>query len=256
MGGSLTVVGTGMVAARQLTPEARSAYLRADDAFFLPGDAVSALWLTRLRADAGPLHGLYTEGRPRLEAYEAMVETLLAPVRAGRSVCAAFYGHPGVFVWPAHEAVRRAREEGRAARMLPAVSSLDCLFCDLGLDPGPAGCQIYEATDFLLGAVPPDVHTPLVLLQISVVGESLHRPEPNWSHLPLLVEHLERFYPGTHEVTAYEASPYPGVPPVVERVRLGSLPEAALTAGMTLLVPPVGPRPPDPTVAARLRERD
>jgi maleate cis-trans isomerase len=34
--------------------------------------------------------------------------------------------------------------------MLPAVSSLDCLFCDLGVDPS-TGCQIVEATDLLCG---------------------------------------------------------------------------------------------------------
>ena len=37
-----------------------------------------------------------------------MVERILAPVRAGKQVVAAFYGHPGVFVQPSHEAIRRA----------------------------------------------------------------------------------------------------------------------------------------------------
>ena len=43
-------------------------------------------------------------------------------IRAGFRVCAVFYGHPGVFVYPSHEAIRRARAEGFAARMLPALT--------------------------------------------------------------------------------------------------------------------------------------
>ena len=48
-----------------------------------------------------------------------MVEEILAAVREGKRVCAVFYGHPGVYVKPSHEAVRRARKEGFEARMLP-----------------------------------------------------------------------------------------------------------------------------------------
>src|SRR2546429_6584747 len=45
---------------------------------------------------------------------------------------------------------RQAREEGFEAEMLPAVSAEDCLFADLGVDPGDEGCQSFEATSFLL----------------------------------------------------------------------------------------------------------
>ena len=40
--------------------------------------------------------------------------------------------HPGVYVAPSHETVLRARAEGYPARMLPGISSEDCLFADLG----------------------------------------------------------------------------------------------------------------------------
>lgn len=41
-----------------------------------------------------------------------MIERILQSVRSGGMTCAIFYGHPGVFVYPAHEAIRRARAEG------------------------------------------------------------------------------------------------------------------------------------------------
>jgi hypothetical protein len=38
--------------------------------------------------------------------------------------------------------------------MLPGISAEDCLFADLGIDPGIYGCQSYEATDFLANGRP------------------------------------------------------------------------------------------------------
>ena len=78
----------------------------------------------------------YDEGRPRLEAYKKMVERILKNVKDGLEVCVVFYGHPSVFVQPSHESVRIARLEGFSARMLPGISAEDCLFADIGLDPG------------------------------------------------------------------------------------------------------------------------
>lgn len=77
-----------------------------------------------------------------------MIQHVLCCVRSGRRTCLVAYGHPGVFGTVPHEAIRRARQEGYIARMLPAVSAEDCLFADLAVDPGN-GYQTYEATDFL-----------------------------------------------------------------------------------------------------------
>ena len=66
---------------------------------------------------------------------------MLAPIRRGIRLCAVVYGHPGVFVYASHEAVRRCRLEGLPARMLPGISAEDCLLADLGVDPGVRGCR-------------------------------------------------------------------------------------------------------------------
>ena len=235
----LTVVGTGIAIGLHLTPEARAAWESAEEALYLVGDPVAAALLAGLNPRARSLQEHYRAGRPRLDAYEAMVEEILSPVRAGRDVCTAFYGHPGIFVYPGHEAVRRARREGFEARLLPGISALDCLWCDLGVDPALAGCQMYHATDFLQDERRPDVKATLVLLQISVIGQSDHLEKPDWSRLPLLIDYLRRFYPEQHEVIGYEASPFSVARPIIERVPLAELAAAPLTSGMTLVVPPV-----------------
>jgi hypothetical protein len=139
--------------------------------------------------------------------------------------------------------------------MFPGVSSLDCLFADLGLDPAVTGCQIHHATELLVRRIEPDAAALLVLLQIGVIGQTAHHDEPNWSNLPVLVEYLTEFYPPAHEVIAYQASPYPLARPVVKRVPLERLAEAELTIGMTLVVPPATEREADPTMLARLERR-
>jgi precorrin-6B methylase 1 len=250
--GSLTVVGTGIDAGGHLTPQARAAFAGADEAFYLVGDPVAARILEGVNPQARSLHDLYGDGKARIETYGEMVEAMLAPVRAGRAVCAAFYGHPGVFVYPAQVAIERARDEGFSARMFPGISSLDCLFADLGLDPATTGCQIHHATDFVLHRSEPDPTALLVLLQIGVLGQPVHHERPDWTRLPLLVEYLEAFYSPEHEVIAYEASPYPVVGPAVERVPLARLGEATLSVGMTLVVPPAGKAEADPTMLDRL----
>ena len=99
-----------------------------------------------------------------------MAEAILEPVRAGKRVCAAFYGHPGVFVLPSHDAIARARAEGFDAAMQPGVSAEDCLVADLGVDPAVNGLQSYEASDFLRRRPAIEPTTALVLWQIGVVG--------------------------------------------------------------------------------------
>jgi precorrin-2 methylase len=250
--GSLTIVGTGISIGGHLTPEARAAFAHADEARYLVGDPVAVRLLETINPRARSLHTMYETGRDRLHAYEAMVDELLEPVRAGRNVCGAFYGHPSLFVYPGQAALRLAREEGFDTRMLPGISSLDCLWCDLGIDPAHAGCQIYHATDFVLQRRRPDTAATLILLQINVIGQAGHLEQPDWSRLPVLVDYLAEFYPAEHEVMGYEASPFPIMSPIVERVPLAGLVGARLTPGMTLVVPPATEAAADATMARRL----
>jgi uncharacterized protein YabN with tetrapyrrole methylase and pyrophosphatase domain len=250
--GSLTVVGTGIQLGTQLTPEARMAVKNADIVLSLVTEPVMQAALERLNPKTRSLHEHYVLGQSRADAYEAMVVEILAHVRRGLDVCTAFYGHPGVFVAPSHEAVRRAREEGFPARMLPGISAEDCLFADLGIDPARFGCQSYEATDFLVHARRIDTTATLVLWQLGTVGSAAASAEPRPSGLDVLVDVLLELYPPDHEVVVYEASPYPGFDPLISRVPLSDLAAEHVTAMSTLCVPPHEPPRRDLTMLDRL----
>jgi uncharacterized protein YabN with tetrapyrrole methylase and pyrophosphatase domain len=236
-----------------MTSEAEQAFASADVALYLVADLVAEAWIATVNPSARSLLGHYREGASRQAIYDDMVETILAEVRSGANVCVAFYGHPGVFVSPSHAAIERARAEGHTARMLPAVSSEDCLFADLGVDPGVMGCQSYEATDFLLRRRQVDPTAMLILWQIAVIGiRAYSREFEPAGGLGVLRQYLSEWYEEDHEVTLYEASPYPLAEPAVRSFALRELPASEPAALATLYVPPVGERAPDPDMIARL----
>jgi Tetrapyrrole (Corrin/Porphyrin) Methylases len=241
-GGRLTVVGTGYLVAGQVTPEAAAAMAAAQRLFYLVSDPATAAWLRQLNPAARSLHDCYRPGADGRAACERMVERILAPLARGLAVCAAFYGHPAVFLHPSHEALRRARERGFAARMLPAVSAEDCLFADLGVDPGVAGRSLFEATDFLLRRRVFDPRSALVLLQVGAIGLTEYREgvEPNRHGLGLLAAALGRHYPRGHRAILYQAPQLPLFDPMARSVALDDLAAAPLTVFSTLYVPPLG----------------
>jgi precorrin-6B methylase 1 len=238
--GSLIVVGTGIRTVGQMTLEAIAWIQVADVALYVIADPIAEEVVRTLNPrGALSLRGYYGEGQNRMQSYEAMIEHMLSCVRAGQRTCAALYGHPGVFAYPTHEAVRRARAEGYEAHMLPGISAEDCLFADLGVDPASTGCQSYEATDFLVNARSVDITASLVLWQIGVLGDHTYRLGGyQLSGFPLLIARLTELYGASHEVTVYEASLFHGVAPVTTKVALAHLTPAYVNAGSTLYVPP------------------
>jgi hypothetical protein len=215
-------------------------------------DPIAATRLESLNRSARSLTSLYRAGVPRRRIYEEMVEEILGAVRGGSRVCAVFYGHPGVYVEPSHEAVRRAREEGFEARMLPAVSAEDCLVADLGVDPGEHGWQSWEATGFLLHRVRPDPTAGLVLWQVDGIGKLDWNLEPDPRGLQALAEVLGELYPPEHELVFYRASVYPIAPGQAVRLALRELATLEAPPAPTLYVPPLPRRPVDEAMAARI----
>jgi precorrin-3B methylase len=239
--GTLVVVGTGIQLINHLTHEALFSIRSAEKVLHVLADGLTQRYIESLNPSAESLNYLYEEGKPRQETYLEMIEVIMGHLRSGLRVCAVFYGHPGVFVYPSHEAIRLARSEGYEARMLPGISAEDCLFADLGIDPGSTGCQSFEATDFLVHRRRFDPSSTLVLWQAGVLGvrdaRIDGRPSP---HIGILTEVLEEHYGPDHEVIVYEASifPYPIAGTSVQRTTVAGLTGARITQMCTLFVPP------------------
>ena len=253
--GALTVVGTGIKVVSQTTAEAVAHIERAQKVYFLAVDALTQHWLLQINSSAESLHGHYDIGKNRSVTYEEIVERVMDSVRAGLDVCFVVYGHPGVFAFPPHEAVRRARAEGFPAAMYASVSAEDCLFADLGVDPAESGCQSFEATDFLVRGRIFDPRSTLILWQIGAIGEpGVRSGTMAWNRdgLGVLAGVLMEHYGPEHEVTVYEAAAYGFCDPLIERVPLAQLADARVTAISTLYVPPRGHAAANPGMLSRL----
>lgn len=237
--GRLACVGLGMMLGAHLAPRARSHIEGADVVFVAASDPIVELWVQRMHADARSLQPCYAEGKSRHDTYREMVDAMLAEVRGGRSVCGAFYGHPGVFATVPHRAVAQARAEGFEAHMEPGISAEACLYADLGIDPGRVGCQHFEASQFMFYRRRVDPSAYLVLWQVGVAGDrSVRRVRTGPEYRRLLVERLLEDYPAAHPVRLYEAATLPIAAPRVQELPLDALAAADPTPQTTLVVPP------------------
>ena len=251
--GSLVCVGLGMTLGSHLGPLARSHIEQADVVFAGLSDGIVELWLQRMHRDVRSLQVYYREGKSRMQTYREMVEAILTEVRAGKKVCGVFYGHPGVFAWAPHKAIEVARGEGYAAHMEPGISAEDCLYADLGIDPGRVGCQHYEASQLLFYRRRIDPTAYLVLWQVGLVGDqSLARFSTGPAYRQLLIEVLSRDYPPEHEVIIYRAPTLPIQQARIERLPLGELPQAEVGMADTVVVPPARALSGDHEMRARL----
>ena len=241
--GSLVVVGTGISVAGQMTLAARSHIENADIVFMGIMNKVGEYVVTTLNPNSVSLDDLYEEGKSRALTYSQMADRIVESVVEGNKVCVAFYGHPGVFVTPSHEAVRRVQQMNLEAKMLPGVSAEDCLIADLGIDPSRFGCQSYEATQFLFRDYRIDPHMTQIIWQIGLAGEatlSVLDANHSQSGLAMLADILAEHYPADHELIIYEAATLPLCEPKIEKVLLRELEFAKPTIISTLVVPSKG----------------
>lgn len=253
----LACVGLGMTLGSHIAPLARNHIEQADVVFVAASDGVVEQWVLEMNPDVRSLQDLYAPGRSRMDTYRTMIDTVLSPLRQGKSVCAAFYGHPGVFSWPAHRAIDAARREGFTAVMVPGISAEDCLYADLGIDPGLVGCQHFETTQFMVHRRQVDAAAWLILWQAGVAGDlSLVRQSTSAEYLQVLVQLLGAHYPPDHPVIVYRAVTVAIHPPRIETMRLDELPQAEIGAQDTLALRPARTLEPNREVRAQIAAID
>lgn len=236
----LVVVGSGIQFGRHISERALSEIREADVVMCLT-DPYALAMVTAMRADSVNLGLYYTAGTDRRVIYRQIDAAIMQEVRAGKRVCAVFYGHPGVYADVPHQVIRKARSEGYPARMEPGISAEACLYADLGLDPGRYGVQSLEATFFLHHNRQPDTSAVVLLWQVALAGDlSCTRFQADREGVQALVNALLAWYPADHGVILYEAARLPIESPRIERIALQHLADATLQEYTTLLIPPRG----------------
>lgn len=257
MAGSLACVGIGMILGAHICPLARSYIEHADVVFSGVSNGIVELWLQEMHSDVRSLQLYYDEGKSRHITYREMVDAMMTQVRLGKKVVGAFYGHPGVFAQAPHRSIAQAQAEGFEALMVPGISAEDCLFADLGIDPGQFGCQQFEASQFMFYQRRFDPSCYLILWQIGLAGDkSMTKFSTGKAHRQVLIELLAETYPLDHQVILYEAAVLP-----IDKVRrqtltLAELADAALFMHTTLVIPPSEKMKPNQVVLDKLTKLD
>ncbi|KGJ89688.1 SAM-dependent methyltransferase [Colwellia psychrerythraea] len=237
--GSLVCVGTGIALAGQITTIAKSHIENADVVFAALPNSIADQWLASLNPNIINLQQFYVDGMPRTECYQNMVNAILTEVRTGKNVVGAFYGHAGVFAWAPHESIRIARSEGYSAYMEPGISAEDCLYADLGIDPGTVGCQAFETSQLLFYKHTVDPASLLILWQIGIAGDHTFTTyDSDINKLELTVQFLNQWYDNDHEVIVYEAPFLPTQTVRMDRIKLKDLAKCKLSMISTLVIPP------------------
>lgn len=235
--GHLIVVGTG-IQVGQITAEARDWIRQSEKVLYCVSDAATERYIQQLNNSAESLFVFYGDKKPRIDTYHEMIDRIMQSVRLGLTVCAVFYGHPGIFVYPSHESIRRARDEGCDAFMLPAVSSLDCLFADLGVDP-VFGCQLIEATDLLIRRRRLDPAACVIIWQAGAVGDAdFDFKGFDGRNIPVLRDALVEIYGEDFECVIYEAAQFAVCKPKIQPILLGDLKPSDFTGASTIFLPP------------------
>lgn len=237
--GSLVNVGLGMTLGSHISPLSRSYIENADVVFVAASNQLVEQWVCSMNPDVRSLQTYYDEGTSRMITYRNMVEAIMIEVRAGKTVCGAFYGHPGVFAWAPHETIRIAQVEGYKAHMQAGISAEDCLYADLGIDPGTRGCIHYEASQFMFKKKLVDPTAYLVLWQVGIAGDkTLAKFSIASEYKQVLVDMLLIMYPGDHIITLYECAVLPIENARIEKIKLEDLANADINLKTTVLIPP------------------
>ena len=255
--GKLICVGSGIRAISQFTLEAQSCIREADMVYISVADPVTVKWIQEQNKNHFDLYQYYANDKPRIITYAQMTERMLMDVRAGKYVVSVFYGHPGVFVNPSHNAIAIAKSEGYYAKMLPGISAEDCLFADLGIDPSRIGLQTVEATDLLLQKRELQIDTNVIIWQVGCVGDvGFQFSGFENTCFPVFLDYLASFYGEDHKLTNYIAPQYPTGEPVIEEYSIAELREpenARRVSGIsTFFIPPRVNKGGDKAMAAQL----
>lgn len=206
------IVGLGIVGTRQITKEVEEAMRKSERVFILYYQKVMHDYIANeLGTPVTDLHEEYEEGLDRSKTYRKMADRVMnAATKATTPITLALYGHPTIFVSPTRLIQEEAPKKGLRVKVLPGISSIDCIFAEIGFDPGNSGIQMYEATDFLVRHYTPDQTIPLFLWQVGAIESGLYTSKPSKPERFIrLRQKLQTFYPEDHILYLLRTATYP-----------------------------------------------
>lgn len=205
-----------------MTLEVQAVIQQSDCVIYLVNDPAMKQWIIDHSIKAISLDPLYFNITDRSQAYKSMSEKIINVASEHKNTCFVIYGHPFFLASTSAQIIRHIEENALdiSTEILPGISSLDCLLCDLRIDPGSCGIQAYESTEFINKKYQINSESHLILWQIGVVGietiikedSQLHYHTEHIKSLHKIKQKLLIWYKKDHPIILYTASMYPSIP--------------------------------------------
>lgn len=190
------------------------------------------------------LTDLYAENSDRSKTYHEMAARVIEAALERSPVVFALYGHPTIYAFPPFLVREMANPLGLNVKILPGISALDCLFCDLAVDPSVNGIQMFEATDLLLRKHPINTTAATVIWQIGSLETALFSSARSAAHrFVRFKQYLLGFFPKDHPMYAVYSQPHPMLKSQIHRFEIDRIEEfsSILHSAVTLYIPPISP---------------
>jgi uncharacterized protein YabN with tetrapyrrole methylase and pyrophosphatase domain len=236
---TLIVVGSGIKSIAHLTQETKKVVQNADKVLYLVNEESLKTWISREAKAAESLEPIYFSSDKRVDAYHNITTHIVNEYQKVKNLCVVFYGHPVVFAESALQAVKKIKAENGNAIILPAISSMDCLFADLQIDPGDQGCFAIDATELLIYERRVDIYANVILWQIANLGTHTVNQTKK---INVLCNYLRNYYIEEQPMCIYEAAILPTQKPRIEWLKLSDLNQAKIKPISTLYIPPMTQR--------------
>ncbi|MCY7409112.1 MAG: hypothetical protein LH473_02475 [Chitinophagales bacterium] len=198
--------------------------------------------LKRINKNTVDLDSLYWSGGVYDDVYHQIINLIMTELKNGPGVALVTYGHPLVFDNVNHDLRKLAKRKGYSVDVFAAVSCLDTLCIDLGIEYGN-GLQVIEAEDFVDNNLKIN---PLLETLIFQIGNfhTIHT-EGDFSfskgHFTPLEKCLKKYFPPHHKaVVTYSADN--DDQPVILKTTVSGIDKLRkkIFPGTTLYVPPLG----------------
>ena len=235
----IIITGSGIKSLSHMTVESLAAIEQADIVLYLLNESILAQWVEEKAKQSESLEELYFSEALRQDAYKKIAGHVLLSSELHDNVCLVVYGHPLLLSNSVGYLLKQVDRDRVNVLLLPAISSLDCLLCDLEVDP-LYGCFSIDATELIYKNKMLDNTNHLILWQIGMINNSdTDSHSESITGLSSLQNLLLLYYDANHDCVFYEASILPHIPPKITRTTLANMHLMSVTRITSLYVPAV-----------------
>ena len=218
----IALTGIGIGGFEQTTLQTLDAFKRARIIFHLTSFHQR---LKKYCKQVVDLDDQYWTGESDEDVYPRMANIVLDEAKKGPGVVMVGDGHPAYYDDVTWDIYRRGKRRGLNVKILPAISSIDSMAANCGLEIHAGGFQIFDATTIVAINQEINPHVDTLIMQIGWFGTSLvadisHSKKGRFKPI---VDYLSRFYPMDQPVRVMGAPYTEKDAPVVITTKLGSL---------------------------------